>query len=607
VFSPDDITDLHMRQLRTILPFVRPYVRIYLAGLALTILSNVLSTLGPQYLRRGIDALERGNSFSVVQTAVLFMIGLALVAGLARYGMRQLLNSVSRRVEYDMRNVLYTHLQGLPAEFYDRSTTGDLMARSTNDLLNVRMVAGPALMYFVDTLTRTIMVVPFMLAISPKLTLLALLPLVALPPVMVFFGQSIHRRTVAIQAQFSTLTDFVHENLSGVRIVRAYRQEHAETDQFTRLNAEYVTRNISLARAYGAFMPIMSLMGGLGGLAVLYIGGRLVMAGTITPGAFIAFGVYLMTLIWPMIALGWVVNLVQRGAASMGRINALLEEKPALPVPAEPATLPAPEAGRKGGGARSIAFEGVWFQYPNARDRGWVLKDISFTVKAGRSLAIVGPTGSGKSTLADLIVRTYDPDRGRVLLDGVDIRELAPEALRNAIGFVPQETFLFSETIRENILFGADDDRRLEQAVDTAQLSETIAELPAGAETMLGERGINLSGGQKQRTAIARALAKSPPVFVLDDALSAVDAQTETKILKSLRSALEGRTSVIISHRLAAVRDADWILVLDEGEIVEQGTHQHLLAANGRYWQLLSRQQLEEEIETGEQPVPVQS
>lgn len=582
-----------MRQLRTILPFVRPYAKIYLAGLSLTILSNYLSTLGPQYLRRGIDALQQGSAFAIVQRAVLVMIGLALVAGVARYGMRQLLNSVSRRVEYDMRNVLYAHLQGLPAEFYDRSTTGDLMARSTNDLLNVRMVAGPALMYFVDTITRTLMVVPFMLAISPRLTLLALLPLLALPPVMVFFGQSIHQRTIAIQAQFSALTDFVHENLSGVRIVRAYRQERAETEQFTRLNAEYVTRNISLARAYGAFMPIMSLVGGMGGLAVLYIGGRQVMAGTITSGEFVAFGVYLMTLIWPMIALGWVVNLVQRGSASMGRINALLEEKSALTVPAVPAVLPAPAGGHR---ARSVAFDGVWFQYPNARDRGWVLKDISFRVDAGRSLAIVGPTGSGKSTLADLIARTYDPDKGRILLDGIDIRELRPESLRNAVGFVPQETFLFSETIKENILFGTEDDGRLQRAAETAQLAETLTELPGGPETMLGERGINLSGGQKQRTAIARALAKSPPVFVLDDALSAVDAQTETRILRSLRGALEGRTSIIISHRLAAVRDADWILVLDRGEIVEQGTHQQLVAANGRYWQLLSRQQLEDEI-----------
>ncbi len=593
-----------MRQLRTVLPFARPYAGIYLAGLGLTVFSNVLSTLGPQFLRRGVEALERGDPFSAVQTAVLIMVGLALVAGAARYGMRQLLNSVSRRVEYDMRNVLYRHLQGLPAEFYDRSTTGDLMARSTNDLLNVRMVAGPAVMYLVDTITRSMLVIPFMLAISPRLTLFALLPLVALPPVMVYFGQAIHRRTTAIQAQFSALTDFVHENLSGVRIVRAYRQEAAETDQFTRLNAEYVTRNIALARTYGAFMPVMGLIGGLGGLAVLYIGGRQVMLGNITAGAYIAFGVYLVTLIWPMIALGWVVNLVQRGAASMGRINQLLDERSALePTPVQARPLSAGAASLPG--ARSIAFEGVWFQYPNARDRGWVLQDVSFTVAAGQSLAIVGPTGSGKSTLADLIVRTYDPDRGRVLLDGVDVKGLGLAQLRQEVGFVPQETFLFSDTIRENILFGAPDDGRLETAAATAQLADTLKELSAGADTMLGERGINLSGGQKQRTAIARALAKSPPVFVLDDALSAVDAQTETRILRSLRGALAGRTSIIISHRLAAVRDADWILVLDGGVIVEQGNHQDLVQRDGRYWELLSRQQLEEEIETGESPVQV--
>ncbi|HEV8124632.1 MAG TPA: ABC transporter ATP-binding protein [Gemmatimonadales bacterium] len=583
-----------MRQLKSILPFVRPYTRIYLAGLALTLISNGLNTLGPQFLRRGIDALSIGAPFQRVQTAVILLVAVALVGGMARYGMRQLLNSVSRKVEYDIRNRLYQHLQLLPAEFYDRSSTGDLMARATNDLLNVRMVAGPALMYLVDTVTRTLFAVPYMLLISPRLTLLSLLPLIALPPIMIFFGAEIHRRTTAIQAQFSTLTDFVHENLSGVRIVRAYRQERAEAEQFQRLNEEYVSRNIALARAYGAFQPIMGLMGGLGALAVLFVGGRMVISGGITTGEFVAFGVYLMQLIWPMIALGWVVNLIQRGAASMGRLNSLLEEQPAIASPATPAQLPA--ASR----ARRVTYENVWFQYPNARERGWVLQDISFTVPAGGSLAIVGATGSGKSTLAELLARTYDPDQGRVLIDGVDIRTLDLKELRLAVGFVPQETFLFSDSIRENILFGAPDDGRLAQAAETAQLSETLEHLPDGPDTVLGERGINLSGGQKQRTAIARALAKSPPVFVLDDALSAVDAQTETRILQSLRSALAGRTSIIISHRLAAVRDADWILVLDNGRVAEEGTHFELMKIRGRYWELLRRQQLEEELEEKE-------
>jgi ATP-binding cassette subfamily B protein len=293
-----------------------------------------------------------------------------------------------------------------------------------------------------------------------------------------------------------------------------------------------------------------------------------------------------------MIALGWVVNLFQRGAASMDRLNALLEAKPAITTPPAPSRLPAT------GGARRISYEQVWFQYPNAKERGWVLQDISFSVPAGGSLAIVGPTGSGKSTLAELLVRIYDPDRGRILIDGVDIRTLDLKELRDAVGFVPQETFLFSDTIRENILFGApDSDQRLESAVETAQLAETLAALPHGADTMLGERGINLSGGQKQRTAIARALARSPQVFVLDDALSAVDTQTETRILHRLRDALAGRTSIIISHRLAAVRQADWILVLDHGKVVEEGTHHQLMRHRGRYWELLNRQHIEEELE----------
>ncbi len=580
-----------MRALRAVLPYIRPYWKIYAWGLALTVVSNVFTTLGPRFLGQGIDALTRAEGFHPVLQAVLLLLGVAVAGGLARFGMRQLLNSGSRRVEYDLRNDLFRHLTRLSQEFYDRSATGDLMARSTNDLLAVRMAAGPAVMYCVDTVTRTLLVVPYMAAISSHLTLISLAPVALLPFVIVFAGQRIHRRSLAIQAQFATLSSFVHENLSGVRIVRAYRQEEAETAQFRGLNDEYLARNVALARAYGTFQPMMALMGGLGALAVLYFGGGMVMSGRVSAGEFVAFGVYLMTLIWPMVALGWVINLVQRGAASMGRIIAVLREQPAILSAGHPAPLPPAT------GARRLTAQGIWFRYPNAADRGWVLRDISFDIAPGRSLAIVGATGSGKSTLADLLVRTYDPDRGRILLDGIDVRELALEDLRGEIGFVPQETFLFSETLRENILFGSGEDGRLGQAVETAQLTEALASLPEGYETMLGERGINLSGGQKQRAAIARALVKNPPVFVLDDALSAVDAHTEARILRNLRSALAGRTSVIISHRLAAVRDADWILVLDGGSVVEQGTHQELIGRGGRYWELLRRQQLEEELE----------
>jgi ATP-binding cassette subfamily B protein len=315
-----------------------------------------------------------------------------------------------------------------------------------------------------------------------------------------------------------------------------------------------------------------------------------VIAGEVSLGSFIAFGVYLAMLVWPMIALGWAVNLVQRGAASMGRINQLLHETPQVRSPEIPRALP-PAAG-----ARTVTFEKVWFRYPNAVDRGWVLRDVSFHLPAGDALAVVGSTGSGKSTLVELLVRSYDPDRGRILIDGVDIRDLDLAELRRAVGFVPQETFLFSATLRENVLLGAPDDGRLEQVAETAQLTEALPALPDGYDTLLGERGVNLSGGQKQRAAIARALAQDPPIFALDDALSAVDAQTEARILAGLRGALAGRTSIVVSHRLAAVRDADLILVLDEGRITERGTHAELATEGTRYWELLRRQELEEEL-----------
>jgi ATP-binding cassette, subfamily B, multidrug efflux pump len=580
-----------MNELRPLLPYLRPYRRDYAIGMVLVIVSNFFTTLGPKFIERGIDALRNGAGFPAVRAAVVLLLASAVAGGVARYGMRQLLNSGSRRVETDLRDHLYRHLQRMSAEFYDRFPTGDVMARTTNDLLAVRMVAGPAMMYLVDTTIRALLIAPAMVAISPRLTLIAFVPLLGLPVVMVSLGQRIHRRSQAIQEQFSDLTTHAHENLSGVRVVRAYRQERAETARFRSLSDDYLVRNLSLARVQGLFYPLLTLLGGLSALTVLYAGGRLMILGTVTVGEFVAFGVYLAMLVWPMIALGWAVNLVQRGAASMGRINQLFHERPAITEPESRIGLPPAHGGR------AVEFRGVWFTYPGARERGAVLQDISFRVEAGRSLAVVGATGSGKSTLVDLLVRTYDPDRGAVLIDGVDIRRLALAELRGAVGFVPQETFLFSETLRENVLLGAPDDGRLERVAEVAQLTEALPALPAGYDTMLGERGINLSGGQKQRSAIARALAQDPPVFVLDDALSAVDAQTEAKILRALRGALTGRTSIIVSHRLAAVREADWILVLDDGRIVEQGTHAELIARGGRYWELLRRQQLEEELE----------
>jgi ATP-binding cassette subfamily B multidrug efflux pump len=583
-----------MRELRSLLPYLRPYRRTYAFGMVLVVVSNYFTTLGPRYIEHAIDALRQGSAFHEVQIALALLLAVALAGGVARYGMRELLNSGSRRVETDLRDHLFRHLQRMSAEFYDRYPTGDVMARTTNDLLAVRMVAGPALMYLVDTTIRALLIAPAMATISPRLTAMAFIPLVGLPVAMVSLGQQVHRRSQAIQAQFSNLTSHAHENLSGVRVVRAYRQEQAEIAAFERLSKDYLRRNLQLARVQGLFFPLLTMLGGLSAVVVLYAGGQLVMRGSVTVGEFVAFGVYLGMLVWPMIALGWAVNLVQRGAASMGRINELFAQRPVITNPDAPEALPPARGGR------TVEFRGVWFAYPGAADRGWVLEDVSFRVAAGRSLAVVGATGAGKSTLVDLLVRAYDADRGAVLLDGIDVRRIPLAELHRAIGFVPQETFLFSETVRENVLLGAPDDGRLERAAEVAQLTEALPSLPDGYGTLLGERGINLSGGQKQRAAIARALAQDPPVFVLDDALSAVDAQTEAKILRALRGALEGRTSIIVSHRLAAVRDADWILVLDGGRVVEQGTHIELIGRGGRYWELLRRQQLEEELEEEE-------
>ena len=435
----------------------------------------------------------------------------------------------------------------------------------------------------------------FMLRIDVKLTLLALLPTIFLPILTIKMGKAIHDRFEAVQEHFSTLTTHAQENLTGARIVRAYRQEAAEVQRFGALNEQYLALNMSLVRLWGTLNPLFAFFGGLGAVIVLGAGGALTIKGAISVGSFVAFGMYLTMLTWPMIALGWVVNLFQRGEASMGRLNEIFDVEPSIVAKEPQQHLPLTRTGR------TIEFRNVGFHYPSDTpgEPRWVLRNVSFSVPAGATLGVVGATGSGKSALIDLIPRMYDPQEGEILIDGVPTRNVAPAELREEIGFVPQESLLFSETIGANLSYGTNGLTQTgEWAANVAQLDQTISEFPGRYETILGERGINLSGGQKQRASLARALARKPSIVLLDDALSAVDTHTEAEILRALREALSTRTALIASHRISAIRDASWIIVLEKGAVVEQGRHAELMAARGRYWSLLRRQQLLDAVES---------
>ena len=608
-----------MASLRRLVPYYRPYRGMLAGGLALVVGASALGAVVPWLLRSGVDALAAREPVRQVTLVGLGIVGVALLGGAMRYWMRELLNGLSRYIEYDLRQDLFAHIATLDPGYFARTRTGDLMARLTNDLAAVRQAAGPAIMYLTNTVFGGAFALGFMLHISVRLTLVALLPMIFLPLVMIKLGGLIHRRFEAVQEHFSTITTHVQENFSGVRVVRAYRQERAETARFAALNETYLERNMSLAMLYGAMNPLFGLLAGLSVVVVLGLGGQLVVNGTISVGAFVAFGFYVGILTWPLIALGWVINLFQRGAASMGRLLEVLDARAEVRSPESPRTLPPAEGGR------ALEFRDVGFHFPatQGHEPRWVLRHVSFSVPAGATLAVVGATASGKSTLIDLVPRLHDPQEGEILLDGVPIRELSLETLRTEIGYVQQESFLFSDTIAANLGYGdpahtlkerdGDDERAPEQsralgeldaasnvwAAGVAQLDDTVRAFPHGYGTQLGERGINLSGGQKQRLSLARALARRPRVVLLDDALSAVDTHTEAEILRGLRTTLSGRTAVIASHRISAVRDASWIIVLDDGRVVEQGTHDRLIAAGGRYAALLQRQQLEESLEGG--------
>ena len=590
-----------LKALVRLLPYYRPYRVNVAIGLGLVIVSSALASVVPLFLRRALDGIRAGVALRNIWLLALAMVSVSLVAGALRYWMRDLLNGVSRWIEYDLRNALYVALERLDPSYYARTRTGDLMARLTNDVSAVRMAVGPAIMYLTNTIAGGAFALFFMLRIDARLTAIAVLPMLLLPVIGIWLGKRIHERFEAVQEHFGDLTTLAQENLAGVRIVRAYRQEAAEIRRFATKNEEYLVKNMSLARLYGAMHPSFVLLAGIGMVAVLWIGGALTIRGTISVGSFVAFGLYLGMLTWPLIALGWVINLFQRGAASMARLLDILDARSALAEPANPRTF---SYSRSSG--RQIEFRNVGFYYPGTEtsDHGqprWVLRHVSFTAPAGATIGIVGSTGSGKSALMDLVPRLYDAQEGEILIDGIPIRELSLVTLRTEIGYVPQESFLFSETIASNLSYGASSAEAGRWAADVAQLSQTIEQFPGGFDTMLGERGINLSGGQKQRAALARALARRPSIVLLDDALSAVDTHTEAEILHALRTTLAGRTALIASHRISAIRDASWIVVLEGGEIVEQGQHEELLAAGGRYWALLNRQQLEDAIEDADE------
>jgi ATP-binding cassette, subfamily B, multidrug efflux pump len=573
---------------RRLLPYMWRYRRALFLGLGSLILKDVMGAALPLVIGAGVDSLVKGFQLSILMRLAALLVGVSVFKGIFMYWMRVILVGMSRDVEYDLRNDLFAHLIRLSSNFFSRYRVGDIMARATNDLNAVRMALGPGVMYWTETVFTLIFSIAIMVKVDWVLAIAVLIPAPVVSFVVVYFGRRIHDRFEKIQALFSDISSRVQENLSGVRVVRAYVQEKAELEKFESLNLLYVDQNIRLARLSALFNPLLqALVGGMF-LIVLWAGGYRMMTHHITLGQFVMFNTFMGLLIWPMIALGWVVNLMQRGKASLGRIMEIMDEQPAIAAPPQAVPLPANLRGE-------IRFDGVGVSYP----AGAALKRVDLEIPGGTTVAIVGHTGSGKSTLVSLIPRMLDTTAGSVLVDGLDVRALDPEELRRQIGFVPQETFLFSATLAENIAWGvaAADRTAIERAAELAGLAPDIATFPAGLDTMVGERGLTLSGGQKQRTAIARALLRDPRILILDDALSSVDTITEERILEGLVRIMHGRTTILISHRVSTVRHADRIFVLEHGELVEQGTHAELIGTGGYYADLYQKQLLEEELE----------
>jgi ATP-binding cassette subfamily B protein len=578
-----------LKLLNDLKPYLKRYRQSYLAGILCIALSTTLMIFGPRLVQVALDSLKGGVDLGFLGRCTAGILALTLGRAFFLFLTRRFMIFASRHIENDLRNDFFQHLQSLSPTFYHNNPTGDLMAVATNDLTAVRQVLGPGIMYSVSTLFSFLFITVNLLLISPLLTLLAL----GILPVMAFavyrFGRAIHWRFEKIQDQFGTLTTRTQENLAGIRVIRSYVREDYEEELFERTNREYVNRNRGYVLVQSAFRPSLTAIMGLGTAAMLLVGGEMIIKTTITIGEFTAFSIYLTMLIWPAVAIGWVTGLFQRGAASMKRFQRITETVPIIKDEESSQALLEPE-GR-------IEIRDLSFRY---RDDGpLVLENISATIEPGSTVAIIGATGSGKTTMVNLLARLYPLERGRIFVDGRDINDIELESLRGLFGFVSQEAFLFSDTIGKNIAFAEYDaeEEAIIAAADLASIGDQIREFPEGFDTMLGEKGINLSGGQKQRTAIARAVLKNPKILIFDDALSSVDTRTEEKILENLHRFAAGRTLILIAHRISTVRRADRILVLQNGTIKEEGTHESLIKQGGLYAELEEQQRLKSEIE----------